>query len=245
MYIQIWESYFSSPIKTLLNLGGMNVLDVGCGPALWIMEMATFFPLSNFTGVDIVQLYPHDCMPKNLDFIQANILDGIPFENESFDFIHIKDCLPYFPGKLSKEQVFSELVRLLKPGGWLEIIEFEGKMYNAGPNSDFLYDKLITVYRNRGINYVQESVPQLFEENNLVEFRREDKIIKYCEFDFALQVFLDTFKTMKKTILEFTSIEPEKYEEMLSNSCRELLEYQTSFRNTRFYGQKPSKFETI
>lgn len=29
LYIQIWESYFSSPIKTLLNLGGMNVLDVG------------------------------------------------------------------------------------------------------------------------------------------------------------------------------------------------------------------------
>lgn len=107
------------------------------------MEMATFFPLSNFTGVDIVQLYPSDCMPNNLDFIQANILEGLPFENESFDFIHIKDCLPYFPGKVSKEQLFAELVRLLKPGGWLEIMEHEGKMYDAGPNSEFLYDKCI------------------------------------------------------------------------------------------------------
>lgn len=50
---------------------------------------------------------------------------------------------------------------------------------------------------------------------------------------------------MKKTILEFTSIEPEKYEEMLEKSCQELLDHQTSFRNTRFYGQKPLKFEVI
>src|SRR5436305_6312800 len=50
LHLQIWESHFSSPIETILKLGGVQVLDVGCGSGIWLLEMATNYPLSQFTG---------------------------------------------------------------------------------------------------------------------------------------------------------------------------------------------------
>lgn len=31
----------------------VNVLDVGCGPATWLMDLSTEYPNSNFYGIDI------------------------------------------------------------------------------------------------------------------------------------------------------------------------------------------------
>jgi tRNA G46 methylase TrmB len=31
----------------------INVLDVGCGPATWLLELATEYPANNFYGIDI------------------------------------------------------------------------------------------------------------------------------------------------------------------------------------------------
>ncbi|CAG8508524.1 1373_t:CDS:2 [Acaulospora colombiana] len=162
----IWKSLFSSPVKTLLNLGGMNVLD---------------------------------------------------------------------------EQIFPNLLRLLKPGGWLEITEYERKLYEAGPNSEFLMDKLSSVFHNRGASGIPayEILPDLFQKNNLIEFRREDKFVKYRDIQLAINDFFYTFNTLKYVVMEFTSLGSSKYEKLLTDACKELVEYETTFHVTRFYAQKP------
>src|SRR5688572_3596090 len=50
IHLQVWKSYFSSPMDTILKLGGIEVLDVGCGSGVWLLEMAANYPLSKFTG---------------------------------------------------------------------------------------------------------------------------------------------------------------------------------------------------
>jgi len=207
---------------------------------MWLMEMATNYPLSRFTGVDIVPLYLTNCTPDNLTFVQADVLD-LPFEDESFDYIYVNDLLAYFPGKCCKERIFPNLLRLLKPGGWLEVTEYERKLYEPGPKSEFLMDKLSVVFHNRGASGipVYEILPDLFHKNDLIEFRREDKFVKYCDHALAIGDFRYTFKTLKNMVLEFTSMNSGEYIEVLNDACEELLNYGTSFHVTRFYARKP------
>ncbi|KAJ1535594.1 hypothetical protein HK405_015604, partial [Cladochytrium tenue] len=42
---------FHTPQEALLAGGGARVLDVGCGPGHWTMEMARKFPLTRFSAV--------------------------------------------------------------------------------------------------------------------------------------------------------------------------------------------------
>ncbi|CAG8652488.1 15793_t:CDS:2, partial [Acaulospora morrowiae] len=114
----------------------------------------------------------------------------------------------------------------------------------TGPNTEFLMDKLSTVFHNRGASGipVYEILPDLFQNNDdLIEFRREDKFVKYCDIQLAIPEFTYVFSTLKNMILEFTSMSSAKYDEILSCACKELLKYKTSFHVTRFYAQKRTK----
>src|ERR1044072_5725850 len=88
--------------------------------------MATNYPHAKFTSIDISPIQPSRIKPENYTFIQANIFDGLPFEDDTFDFVFqhhwicsaLKDKWPY---------VIRELTRVLKPDGYLEV-----KKENAG-----------------------------------------------------------------------------------------------------------------
>ncbi|KAG1474076.1 hypothetical protein G6F56_000568 [Rhizopus delemar] len=64
---------------------GAKVLDLGCGPGTWIMDMATEHPNSDFTGIDMSDVFPSNIRPANVSFKLANVLDGLPFEDHTFD----------------------------------------------------------------------------------------------------------------------------------------------------------------
>jgi hypothetical protein len=53
-----------------------NVLDIGTGTGFWLMDLASRWPSSQFTGVDIVPHFPSLVKPKNCRFIQLDLLNG-------------------------------------------------------------------------------------------------------------------------------------------------------------------------
>ncbi|CAG8788819.1 17549_t:CDS:1, partial [Acaulospora morrowiae] len=86
-----WKDNFSSPVKEMLEMGGARVLDVGCGPATWILEMAFQFPSSEFIGVDFSPVFPTSIKPQNVELKQLNVLTGgLPFESDTFDFVYLR-----------------------------------------------------------------------------------------------------------------------------------------------------------
>ncbi|KAF7727382.1 hypothetical protein EC973_007546 [Apophysomyces ossiformis] len=104
---------------------GAQVLDIGCGSGTWIMDMATAYPNSTFTGIDIANVFPEKGgeLP-NVTFQIANVLEGLPFEDESFHFVHLRVLV----AAVRKEEwpfVIKEAARLVKPGGCVHFNEFE------------------------------------------------------------------------------------------------------------------------
>jgi len=82
--------------------------------------MATNYPKAEFTGIDISPIQPSQVKPGNFTFIQANLFDGLPFPNDSFDFVFQR----FLVGAIHKDKwpfVVNELTRVLKPGGYLEV----------------------------------------------------------------------------------------------------------------------------
>jgi ubiquinone/menaquinone biosynthesis C-methylase UbiE len=104
----------------------LGILDVGCGTGRWAMEMAQLFPAANVIGVDIQR--PHletakvEALPLNYAFVQANVLEGLPFADADFGFVHMRlvgNAIPLnrWPATLG------ELVRITRQGGWIELVE--------------------------------------------------------------------------------------------------------------------------
>ncbi|HEY7848788.1 MAG TPA: methyltransferase domain-containing protein [Ktedonobacterales bacterium] len=106
-----------------------DILDVGCGTGRWAMEMATEFPSANVIGVDVappavVEGAPANPTADNYTFVQGNVLERLPFADNSFDFVHQRYLILAIPAN-RWPQVVAELRRVTRPGGWVELIETE------------------------------------------------------------------------------------------------------------------------
>jgi ubiquinone/menaquinone biosynthesis C-methylase UbiE len=70
--------------------------------------------------------------PSNTQFIHNDILEGIPFNPNSFDYIHMRYMILCFTN-LQYDKVIKNLVDLLRPNGFLELCEPSLQLYNMGP----------------------------------------------------------------------------------------------------------------
>ncbi len=118
-----------------------DILDVGCGTGRWAIEMAQQFPTANVLGVDIAPPpvdagAPLDIRPENYTFVQGNVLERVPFPDDSFDFTHQRLLVLAIP-RDRWPGVVAELLRVTRPGGWVELVE-GGDVYGPGAAWDQL-----------------------------------------------------------------------------------------------------------
>ncbi|CAG8745818.1 4408_t:CDS:2 [Gigaspora rosea] len=99
--------------------------------------VATTYPLTNVVGLDISPHQPTQIKPDKFTFVKANALNGLPFDNNTFDFVFQRYLVSGYP-KEKWPYVINELVRVLKPGGFLELSEFS-YLFDAGPADQCLW----------------------------------------------------------------------------------------------------------
>ncbi|CAI2161676.1 17273_t:CDS:2 [Funneliformis geosporum] len=117
----LFQCGISSPIKEKL-ITGCKVLDLGCGPATFLLDLAVQYPDSKFLGVDIEPLFPSEIKPKNLKFKIVDILQRLPFLDNEFDFVHTEAVLFLLPSE-KIDFLINEMIRITKPNGYIEICE--------------------------------------------------------------------------------------------------------------------------
>lgn len=132
-----------------------SILDVGSGTGRWAYEMASLFPDANVVGADIAAPGPAAAdqdfvRPENYAFVTGNILEGLPFGDGAFDYTHMRLLLFAIP-EARWPDVTRELVRVTKPGGWIELVE-TGPQQNGGPAMDQIVNWITQASMRRGVN---------------------------------------------------------------------------------------------
>lgn len=94
--------------------------------------MASEFPSCEFHGIDLCAMFPTSIKPQNARFTQHNFLEKLPFPDSTFDYIHMRSMLC----SLTRQQLnrlLKEISRVLKPLGYIEIVDVEYRVQRAGP----------------------------------------------------------------------------------------------------------------
>ncbi len=135
------------------------ILDVATGTGRWAIEMAHAFPRATVTGLDLIPppaddaatgTYAPGNRPANYVFQQGNMFAGLPFESGSFDFVHMR--LVYAATPIDKwPTLVKELVRVCKPGGWIELVEGY-VLIGAGPATTAIQNAALELSRRRTID---------------------------------------------------------------------------------------------
>jgi len=103
------------------------------------MNMALEYSASVFVGIDVVPVFPEDHPPNSI-FLKCNILNGLPFPDNTFDFVRQRYLLYTIDWQAWKEKVVKELIRVTKPGGYIEIMD----VYCEGINPGIICQKIDT-----------------------------------------------------------------------------------------------------
>ncbi|KAI9824747.1 MAG: hypothetical protein M1832_001574 [Thelocarpon impressellum] len=97
-----------------------RILDIGTGTGEWAIAMAERYPDADVTGTDLSAIQP-DAVPSNVFFEVDNAEEEWTFSSQ-YDLIHARNLSGSFR---SWQAIYEECFRHLKPGGYLEVIDFD------------------------------------------------------------------------------------------------------------------------
>lgn len=139
----LWGEGFLSPggadeVKLVLkdiDLNNKSILDIGCGTGGVEVVLAGKFDIDRVTGIDVepqlVERTQKLVDKKGLSAkVKVELVDPGPldFANNEFDIVFSKDSMIHIP---DKNAIFSEILRVLKPGG-----VFAASDWLVGENAD-------------------------------------------------------------------------------------------------------------
>ncbi|KAI0334340.1 hypothetical protein GY45DRAFT_1431564 [Cubamyces sp. BRFM 1775] len=113
-----------------------EVLDLGCGEGFWVLHAAKMWKShhTKVTGLDLIDVHNNNVgevnpqlepahTPKNVTWFRANFVKyALPFPDDSFDLVRMANltlCIPINRWRF----VLTQVRRVLKPGGRLELID--------------------------------------------------------------------------------------------------------------------------
>ncbi|KAI9244944.1 S-adenosyl-L-methionine-dependent methyltransferase [Phascolomyces articulosus] len=109
-----------------------TIVDIGTANGIWALEMAAEHFNAQVIGIDIKPPMSHQVGPKNLSYVEADINDRLPLEDASVDFI-FQRSMGNVIRKDKWSHVLQEMLRVLKPGGYIELVEADLWHHNPGP----------------------------------------------------------------------------------------------------------------
>lgn len=182
---QTFRGNYAAPISE-----PQSILDVGSGTGRWAREMAQLFPAARVVGLDVnpppadeaAEAGTNEPLPPNYLFAPGNVLEGLPFPDASFDFVHMRLLVLAIPHD-RWPFVVSELVRVTRPGGWVESVEAT-TLQHGGPAMDMLMDWINMLLARRGISFPDGArVGELMRAAGLTNVTATDVALPFGEYN--------------------------------------------------------------
>jgi ubiquinone/menaquinone biosynthesis C-methylase UbiE len=223
------KPYFS-PVTNLLERG-IRVLNVSAGPGWWALDMAKQYPKSHFTSVDAV-LYPISQPPANCHFRLMDVSSRLAFPDNTFDYVTQYDAIFKYSQK-DWETIIPELVRVVKPGGYIEFCEFGGAIQDVGPNLSIWMMRLTVSLQTRNINlkiasHLESMIKEIDNVTHIESSHRSAPIGWYGKNgDIMLECIKRLLESVKPKLCEDWSMNVAKYDKMVESAIKECKEFKS------------------
>jgi SAM-dependent methyltransferase len=149
-----------------------SILDVGSGTGQWAYDLSEEFPDALVVGFDIEPGKADS--PANYRFVRGNLLHGLPFADDGFDFVHQRLLQAGIPLDRWPE-VVGHLLRVTRPGGYVELMEIGDRTEPAGPAITRLWGLCSRVAASYGLDWtraVPSSLGSCLEGAGAVDVQR-------------------------------------------------------------------------
>lgn len=239
-----FQSNFHAPVKSKLE-EGINVLDSGCGPASWTADMAESYPNSTFTGLDISFVESQQVKTSNLTLVSGNITKDVPFPENTFDYFHQR-LLIFGLTKEDWTKALKNAYNILKPGGYIELVEPNIQYYNMGPLLENMQQTMEDMALRRGM--ISDAGSLLTEMLSASGFENIESLVRPVPINHTNKIgelfwqdVVHTYTNLRPMmVLSNPAFEdPEVYQEHLDAVGRECAEGKPNLIFNIAYAQKP------
>ncbi|GLV60154.1 hypothetical protein KDH_69770 [Dictyobacter sp. S3.2.2.5] len=225
-----------------------NILDVACGTGRWMYEMAQTFPQASLVGIDMVtpqSLKSNLNFPRQCMFKQGNVAQGLPFVHDSFDFVHQRLLILGLQAT-AWPPLLQNLIRVTRPGGWIELVESDLICRRLGPQTARLGQWVHEISVRRGVDpsYPQRLGLQM-QQMGLVNVSMQKVSIPLGRWgghigSMMLQDMMAVIKATRSLVSAYAGISPEEYDRMTGTIFKEFEQYRSYSNFYVAYGQRPT-----
>jgi Methylase involved in ubiquinone/menaquinone biosynthesis len=223
-----------------------NILDVGSGTGRWMTEMSQAFPAARLIGCDIAEPKNEAIkgLPTNAQFLQADILKGLSFPADYFDYVHQRLLFLAVPA-IAWPGVIRELVRVTRPGGWVELAETQFCMKNMGPVLTQMLTWIVELSRKRGVDSWQapdlEKEMQIAGLTNITYHRLDLPVGKWGGHVGTMMLTdgLTVADAMKPLVVSQLGVDPAEYDRLRALLADDYESHRTEMSFFVAYGQRP------
>ncbi|KAK4106068.1 hypothetical protein N658DRAFT_482011 [Parathielavia hyrcaniae] len=119
---QVFLKVFDLELTTVPLDNPRYILDVGTGIGEWAIGMAEKYPQCEVFGTDIAPIQPTAQVPFNVEFHIENAEEEWIRPANTVDLVHFRNMEGAFS---NWPFVYSQAFACLKPGGWIEVVDWE------------------------------------------------------------------------------------------------------------------------
>ena len=166
----------------IISKAQLPILDLGCGSG-----NDTLYLISK--GKQVIAC---DQSPKAIENVKLriplvketkcfNMLDGLPFDDKSFEIVIADLCLHYFT-KADTERIIGDIYRILIPGGHLILRVNSVNDTNHGAGQGTMIEDHVFEMENKMIKrFFDEADIRYFFRDFVIEFMNEEIMTRYSE----------------------------------------------------------------
>jgi ubiquinone/menaquinone biosynthesis C-methylase UbiE len=132
-----------------------DVLDIGCGPGGWVLDVGKAFPHIHVTGIDSSELMIDYAANRAIVERKANAhfqvmnFRQLDFPDASFDLVNARFIQWFIPAD-QHQRIASEWFRVVRPGGTIRFIENELPVFTNCPSLELSTTKFLTALNRLG-----------------------------------------------------------------------------------------------
>jgi arsenite methyltransferase len=191
---------FQSAHISATIFGKKKILDLGCGPATQLAQIAKLLPDAHFTGVDLSSEMLADANQhitqlglNNVDFVESNITHLDKFADKSVDAVISTMALHHLPKHDDLTRCFKEIKRVLKLDGALYLTDF-GRLKSLKSVLFFAYLNSKHQPHSFSLDY-ERSLRAAFLHSDFVNLAKEhfaDQVDVFSTFGIPILVVIKT-----------------------------------------------------